>query len=873
MEKQITFQGVNNTPYSDISPDGQLSHCSGLERHAGSLRPIVLQGTDYRLPQQHATLALLTVHVTAEFSHFIFRHPEDNSLWWCDAIANRELQPVSFGSVVGVSSVTALGNTLVVLSSDRMFFFLWKDGSYTLLGSRIPHVPLIWDLFGWQDNVNGGSTNMDIGTSSGKFYLSNRNYAEEAEKGIVFFTEEDKNKINAEMMGRLNERMENYRKGNYFIHPFFVRYSIDTVFGEQLFSPPVLMLPNSGYIPLTSVECGQLPLDSKYFYKFTSSFFVGALKYTIPSFKELKKQLESWKDIILGINVYVSSPIARYAQDGSFGEMYSQNYINQHPTLSVLNAGFGYMNSGKEYLTAYADLRINPPSSISDKDFYDKLTSSSSFYRIASVKLESLQDEASLDIKPGTLASLETQTALPTESLNEHDEIIPRYAFVYNQRLNLANIKRKIASFPAESLFTRAVAKDSGSSVCYDFYVLCKEGGYKQMVRCPGVTASAPDDTMLYLYYPNPNAYRMIIVRTTIATGVVRYGDITLHQHPLLNGAYYFDAFNSPQVNQEEAPLELKEQPYISMPNRVYTSDIGNPFYFPLEGINTVGVGEILGLSTVTTALSQGQYGQFPLMVFCTDGNYAMEVNSEGFFSGISPMRRDVCINPASITQVDGAIVFVSTRGVMSVDGAEINCLSEPLNGVPDSLHVANKQDVNLPSSLFATCMVAYDYGGKRIMFLSEDGDAWVFSLEDATWSTADFGKVTAVLNVYPYTFMQFGQQGVIRQLDEGYSFRQGDLHAGVLVTRPLKLDSLQMKKLHQISLEGCFSHPQCMTVYASNDMRQWINLGESSSRRVLVPGSSFKYIRVAIETSLSENENLSGLRIEYRLSPGRRFH
>lgn len=32
-EKQISFSGLNLTPYSDISPDGQLSASVGLEIH------------------------------------------------------------------------------------------------------------------------------------------------------------------------------------------------------------------------------------------------------------------------------------------------------------------------------------------------------------------------------------------------------------------------------------------------------------------------------------------------------------------------------------------------------------------------------------------------------------------------------------------------------------------------------------------------------------------------------------------------------------------------------------------------------------------------------------------------------------------------
>ena len=50
IETEITFQGLNFTPYGDISPDGQLESCVGMEMHNGSLRPSVLDGTRYSIP-------------------------------------------------------------------------------------------------------------------------------------------------------------------------------------------------------------------------------------------------------------------------------------------------------------------------------------------------------------------------------------------------------------------------------------------------------------------------------------------------------------------------------------------------------------------------------------------------------------------------------------------------------------------------------------------------------------------------------------------------------------------------------------------------------------------------------------------------------
>ena len=111
--------------------------------------------------------------------------------------------------------------------------------------------------------------------------------------------------------------------------------------------------------------------------------------------------------------------------------------------------------------------------------------------------------------------------------------------------------------------------------------------------------------------------------------------------------------------------LQPSSNPEISFQNKIYTSEVNNPFNFPVSGINTLGVGEILGIASATKALSQGQFGQFPLYAFTNEGIWALEVSNAGTYSSKQVVTRDVCNNPAGITQIDGAIVFTTDRGVM----------------------------------------------------------------------------------------------------------------------------------------------------------------------------------------------------------------
>ena len=55
-------------------------------------------------------------------------------------------------------------------------------------------------------------------------------------------------------------------------------------------------------------------------------------------------------------------------------------------------------------------------------------------------------------------------------------------------------------------------------------------------------------------------------------------------------------------------------------PNKLRVSQINNRFVFPQEFTYILSGGEITDLAAATAALSQGQYGEFPLYVFTTEG-------------------------------------------------------------------------------------------------------------------------------------------------------------------------------------------------------------------------------------------------------------
>lgn len=891
MEKQITFSGVNLTPYSDISPDGQLALCSGLERHSGSLRPVVLSGNEYILPQEYAGVRLLTVHNTADYNHFILYDDSSGTLYW--SLQQENLVLKSFGTSTDIVSASTVGNTLVIINSSGIHYYLYQpsaedSGTYEDLG-ELPEISLNFGLKVKTVRKSIPTLTMDsIGVG---------NLLED-------FTENNQRVITDQVMGKVNEMIAEAKAEGRFIYPFFVRYAYRMFDGSSFtyHSAPILMLCSTLNNPLAVIysfthdeshgEGEFAPIISANVVVFGVS---SALDYLCTSSQQDIERLQKWSDVIQSVSVFISSPVTTTVSDGlctSFAQISTvkDSYcVGKHDSTQALSEYYQLWNIYDLYKNNVkpaeeAEYVVKLP--VKEKeDVIEEISNTSNFYLLTDIKLSDLSTERKdIVVESDYLDNLVFKEKMSDDYLT-HDKIVPKFSYIYNQRLNVANLKRMVFSgFNTESLFCYQNAADINDVVLcekLECYVYVKEQGKEIIVKNSTnlkYSSFANYSThqpgyYIYFFYPNPNAYKARIRSENYDLELI----LDLKPHPLLNGAYYFTGFEPKQSSNvaTNIPVTPDSERFVNMPNKIYTSEVGNPYYFPLSGINTVGVGQILGMAAVTTPLSQGQFGQFPLMVFCSDGNYAMQVNSEGLYSGISAMPRDVCTNPESIMPIDAAIVFVSSRGVMTADGIQINSISQVLEGVQDNMALFNiENDYGVaPVDFFQTALPAYDYAGRRIIFFSKGSDyAWILSLEDATWSQAMMGRIYSVLNVYPYSYIQFAEGNSIVRLNKPYSFTAGEAVSGLFLSRPFKLDTLALKSIHQIAVEGTFSLPQRLRLFGSHDNREWFLLGESLSRRVLMRGRQFKYFRVALYTLLREDENISGLRIDYELRPERRF-
>lgn len=920
MIKEIHYTGYNTVPSDYECPDGQLAASMNLISEDGHLRPVFQPTSLAELPEGYS---IVYIHKTSAFTHYILRNNSINAhnLYWIKAslITDSDEKPVSsetivqdisvqdnhrlihsFGNNTDIYEVNGIGNTLVVLTDEGMHYALWKSETegYLYLGTHLPELPI---SFGLQGEVVRSDT-FDVSTGSTTSELD----------------EEHQISVTSQVLAKVNKFIadESTGKGR-FLFPFLVRYAY-RLYDESLImhSSPVLMLTATNTAPAVTIgsyfngysilqDCRVVGVCHELDYAVLSQSFITALR--------------DWKDIVKSVDVFISRPIYTYDQNGKITDLGIRDngsvaghdidsaslckHVNQHADLDTTDYPLTYQYRGLKSLYAFTFTPNNLSQPLRGlripgrSEWKEDIRTVSQFYLLRSIRLEDLStDRTVLHIEDDYLQSLVTREVM-TDDYDSHDTIIPQYSFGYNSRLNVANITKRLHDTYTGALLCFSNDYVDYNSVStpyphklnctYDIYIKIRQDGKEIVVSGGSSYAFAYNTPLLYLYYPNINAYEAVVVCHYPNSNTSTRKSFPLERHSMLNGAFFFAGWYNalPIIDGDEHPVvSVGDGRTVAVPNKIYTSDVNNPFHFSVSGINTVGTGTILGMSAAVKAMSQGQFGQFPLYAFTTEGVFALDVSPTGTYSAVHPVSRDVCISPESITQIDSSVLFATSRGIMQVSGSQTQCITDdifseaPFNVLDlpgiDQLHakLGHSTDTCLPIQPFlgflADCQMVYDYVHQRIFVYNptmENGTpkytyAYVYSLKSRQWGMM-YSCISSSVNSYPDAMcMTFDNRLV------SFSDTDEETSKGLYITRPLKFDAADvLKTVSALIQRGTFRRGDVGTVlYGSRDLYTWRIVWTSKDHNLRrLRGTPYKYFRVAGLTALTEGKSVFGASVE----------
>lgn len=886
MIKDIKYNGYTAQPADYQAPDGDLDIALNLINEDTALKPMPVGGD---IIADVSGYTVLAIHeLSTGIKNLILSNGA--SLYYRSLGEDTE-EAAFIASFYGkhVLSVSCIGNTLAILTNLGVEYALWRDNKYISLG-EIPIVDL---------EVKIGSSAI----TDGEIFTVNltQSPSNNSIEGV------DIDRCSNAVMGAVVKMIND---GCYTYQPFLLRYALRLFDGTYTHhSSPVLIRPAFGTYPFVSI-CDGAPSGKK-----TINCQVH-MPYVFLTLRfdddQVRKQLALWKDIITGIDIFVSAPFYTFDQNGKVTSFYK----NPGHNVKILSGYRGSVPTDREYgfmlpYKSQAELA--------------KEISDCSIFRFAASYLPTKKSSSSdtsgdelvydntfnFKLADINVNSINTKTTLP-DDLKSRENLIPRTAFVYNGRLNITDCTKNYQHNCTGAAFieTYTDAEDDKISDLTtfkrnQFQILVRfltrvdnHEDYYQTAYTPFPTATTlaqPRECIPYLYHPDRNVYKAIIqFRRRIGdtsnpnTPVqILQKEVDMRPHDFLNGAFYCS--DKPTAISESdgftdvtsgSTLQNGAHGTVShdVLGKIYVSDVNNPFTFPFKNTVTIPGGvRVFGLSSAAKALSQGQFGQFPLYAFTDSGVWAIEVAADGSFIARQPITRDVILENTKPLQIDSAVIFATARGIMLLSGSSCTCISDSINAdvvfntaiLPhfNKLH-SDANDHCLPlqslSSLLTSVQMTYDYTNQRLVFFNpiDEGTnyALVFSLKSKKWSMMHANFKAAVPS-YPDAYV----------LDNTYNLinlsAAGSQAPFLLLTRPLKLDTPDiLKTIDTVIQRGHFRKGHVQSVlYGSRDLFNW-QLVWSSKDHFLrgFRGTPYKYYRIALLGTLDADESIYGASIQF---------
>lgn len=346
----------------------------------------------------------------------------------------------------------------------------------------------------------------------------------------------------------------------------------------------------------------------------------------------------------------------------------------------------------------------------------------------------------------------------------------------------------------------------------------------------------------------------------------------------MLNWVYNIGGELQPTTEPTDAVNEV----FIFYHNLVKATDVLNPFTFKDGNSCECGKGSVMAVASMSSPTSQGQFGQYPLFAFCTDGIYAIGIGSDGTIQNCSPYSTDILAGEEALANVGRDIVFASKAGVMSI-GEEgrsllLPAIKEELYGYDNERQktfvskVLTDMGVPLPDTTNVYTYItngvrmAYDYQhGRVILYNPNYGYSYVLDAQSKSWSimTKQFkdhlNPVAECLMVAPdgQTLFDYSTDEVVEK------------HGAFLMTRPFKMEAANVfKTIHSLIQRGNLRSKDAVqqALYGSRDLVNWVPIWSSKDIYLRgFRGTGYKYFRLLVFLpEMTQNDSIDGATISY---------
>ena len=636
------------------------------------------------------------VHKNGTYEHLI-SYANDIVLFDSDKVDGQwVVKNTAFAQIPGVKQIQSVGNILVMATGESIHYAIFIGGEYTYLGDQIPEPSIrfscIKEEAAYSDdiscNLEPAVRIQDVGS------LATLNEA--GEKIIT-------NSFKASYYKLLQEDV--YDAGH-VIYPVLVRYAVRLFDESYVMHSSPLLVGEPNFIRMavskTKFDFDSLSVEG-FTYKLIANPRTIGVKYDLSG-------LSGWKDVASSVDIFVSRPFVINDLDSTI------------KTVTVLDKN---------------NMMVDLPFK-SESELLEEIGEISNFYLVKSIPIGDISNGFENIFAEGkAFKNLEQQEVATDDDFTRSR--ITGNLYTYNGKLHVGNIREKLAKPYPLGMF--AVSDINEFTVNTEVHVKTESG----MKIVHGASTAYGAMVSPYLSYPDSRAVKMIIYNDKY------YDEIPLKPHPFLNIAYSLKGLYPHSITDKYGTYTPLPEDSVSVaPNKLKVSNVSNPFYFPAKQTYTVSSRNIVAMATATTALSTGQFGQFPLYVFTGEGVFALSVGTGDIaYANSFSVTRDVCNNPDSIVSTDDAIVFSTDSGLKVLSGSTVRDISSDMEGylptAVDSSPIIKKIagvggfSDKLSSTEFIYYLeeakVGYNYEDKEVIVANRNYPySYVFNMQSGSW-------------------------------------------------------------------------------------------------------------------------------------------
>lgn len=907
---KIAIQGMTRTSRERTSSPGSCNEIINMRENLGAWE--LIGNKEVLDTIQDATFErILTVHPVQEGTNIIYLTST--------GIASKTVGGGSQNLLTTTETATCaewVNNVLCVMLDSHIEYFIWKETGYIRIDIATP-------LSVTMNGMPLGEAQPNYAIAPGEISALDSSIANLQRPSVwPIGTDVDaepydflSQTFQDRTEGHILEVIQNAHKLGVPVGPVVICFTLEMFDGTEIF--------HTALTPVTFADT--------YIYQLANNKIkFGIAKYHNPGSKltfGISPSSPAYQELFNRVNIYITRPLPPVKRPSALSSGIRSTRFDSVVEATLRNAYLSGTDLRPIYrpnydLSEFAPNRNADGTLNIDARFNDRL-----LYRVGSVPYADIIASSTQSVQLEDIADdkIATYPPLPVDNFSHH-QITAKDAINYNGRLVLAN------TITTPGIITNI--KNSGNvSSFYKREIVVTDIAIPTNTKVGSLVISRWPNTnspfMIRGYWNGTTTQNTPPNHSTVSYNVVTEvkiitdqgeREIISHQHvipgtlntPVEGWLSYPDARAS-QINVYIKPsnalsspgskysIPLKKStlhnvatgylntnegatPFVEFPipktiqildaNRVQASSLNNPFTFPAINSYRVGLLDIIKIQTIANALSEGQFGDFPVIAFSKSGIWAMRLSQgDGFITSVVPLANHVCINKDSITAINDGIVFATVDGLNILQRNNVTEISHAVEGSEFSpVKIRPHDDVLRTEGIFPnlsqmqfnqyiqTAKVGYDNYYNEIIVSSPNAlYSYIYSVRNKTWtkSTVAF---QGFYNKFPHLLGFKGRD--IMSLNKEVRVQKLML----IIFNPWNFDNT-FTKITEIVARGNFSNTKVI-LYGTTDAENWRMVSIATCKKgtdILLPRVPYtckSYICVIVGT-LTSTDYIHGLEME----------